>query len=47
MAADDELNRFVREALAQGMARPRIEEALTRAGWRGEEVRRARGPGRC
>ena len=41
MAADDELQRFVREALAQGLPRPRIEEALTRAGWRGEEVRRA------
>ena len=43
MAADEELNRFVREALAHGMPRPQIEETLTRAGWRAEEVRRALG----
>lgn len=41
MAADDELNRFVRESLAQGLPRPQIEDTLTRAGWRGDEVQRA------
>ena len=43
MAADDELNRYVREALAHGMPRPQIEDTLGRAGWRTEEVRRALG----
>ncbi len=43
MAADEELNRFVRDALAHGMPRPQIEETLARAGWRGEDVRRALG----
>ncbi len=41
MAVSDALLSFVREALAQGVARAEIEAVLLRAGWRQEEVRRA------
>lgn len=41
MAGDDELTGFVREALSRGVPRPMIEEVLTGAGWRSEQVRRA------
>lgn len=36
-----DLQLFVREALAKGIERPRIEEALRQAGWSGEEIRGA------
>jgi hypothetical protein len=41
MAADDDLNGFVREALQRNVPRAQIEEVLIRAGWRDEQVRRA------
>ena len=41
MASDDELLNFVRDALAKGQARQRIEEALLQAGWGREQVRGA------
>jgi hypothetical protein len=43
MAVSDELSRFVREALAQGHPRTRIEEELLRAGWDREQVADALG----
>lgn len=41
MANDDELATFVREALGQGLPRPRIEQALLQAGWGKDQVRSA------
>jgi hypothetical protein len=41
--SDDELQRFVHDALSRGAPRPQIEDALARAGWRPEQVRRALG----
>jgi hypothetical protein len=38
MAVSDPLIGFVRDALARGLSRPQIEEALRNAGWRREEV---------
>jgi hypothetical protein len=38
MAVSDELIGFVREALARGLSRPQIEEALRQAGWKPEQV---------
>jgi hypothetical protein len=38
MAIDDELLGFVRDALARGLPRPQIEQALFQAGWRKEQV---------
>lgn len=35
---DDELSRFVREALAKGTARAEIRQVLLQAGWTGEQV---------
>jgi hypothetical protein len=43
MNADDELAAFVREALLRGVPRAQVEQALTAAGWRAEQVRRALG----
>lgn len=40
-ARTDELNRFLREALALGLSREKIEEALLEAGWRPEQVAKA------
>jgi hypothetical protein len=40
-AADEELAGFVREALARGVPRDMIAQALGEAGWRPEQVRRA------
>jgi hypothetical protein len=38
MAVSDELVDFVRDALARGLSRAQIEEALGRAGWKPEQV---------
>ncbi len=38
---DDELNRFVREALANGSARPEIQTALQQAGWWDAQIDKA------
>jgi hypothetical protein len=38
MAVSDELIGFVRDALARGLSRPRVEEALKQAGWSPEQV---------
>jgi hypothetical protein len=35
---NDDLQRFVRESLARGLAREAIREQLSKAGWRGDEV---------
>ncbi len=43
MAVEDRLSRFVEEVLARGVPRERIEQALSSAGWRPEEVREALG----
>ncbi|MEQ9606599.1 MAG: DUF5671 domain-containing protein [Kiloniellaceae bacterium] len=40
---DDDLNRFVREALSKGIARAEVRQALLRAGWAGEQVEAALG----
>lgn len=41
MASDDELPGFVREALARGLPRQQIEQALLQAGWARDQVRSA------
>lgn len=41
MAIDQELLRFVRDALAQGISRAQVEDALVRAGWEQGQVRSA------
>lgn len=41
MAVSDELTSFVRDALARGLSRRQIEEALKQAGWRSEQVNAA------
>lgn len=41
MANDDELPRFVRDALARGLPRPQIEQALLQAGWGRDQVKSA------
>ena len=41
MNADDELAAFVREALLRGVPRAQVEQALSAAGWRPDQVRRA------
>jgi hypothetical protein len=38
MATDDALSSFVKEALARGLPREQIAEALRQAGWRGEQI---------
>ena len=38
-AVTQELERFVREALAKGKAKPEVEAALVAAGWEAEQVR--------
>jgi len=43
MAADEDLNGFVREALLRGVPRAQIESVLAGAGWREDQVRRALG----
>ncbi len=40
-ARTDELNRFVREAMALGVSRDKIEEALLEAGWHREQAAKA------
>jgi heme A synthase len=41
MAVDTELLSFVKEALANGLPREQIEDALLRAGWRSDQVKNA------
>jgi hypothetical protein len=41
MAASEELVGFVREALGRGLSRTEIEDVLSKAGWRPEQVREA------
>jgi len=41
MAADEELTRFVHEALGKGLPRAKVEEVLLRAGWEEAQVRSA------
>ena len=41
MAIDDQLTGFVKEGLAQGLPRARLEEALLQAGWPAEQVKGA------
>lgn len=41
MAIDDELLRFVRDALERGLQRPQIEQALLQAGWGSEQAKSA------
>ncbi|MBM3278198.1 MAG: hypothetical protein FJY95_08955 [Candidatus Handelsmanbacteria bacterium] len=41
MAADEELTRFVREALGKGLRRAKVEEVLLLAGWEEAQVRNA------
>lgn len=41
MASDDDLTDFVRDALARGLPRQRIEQALLQAGWDADLVRTA------
>ncbi|GAA4410045.1 DUF5671 domain-containing protein [Quisquiliibacterium transsilvanicum] len=41
MASDDELPGFVREALARGLPRQQIEQALVQAGWGRDQIRSA------
>jgi hypothetical protein len=41
MAAGDELVDFVRDALARGLPRPQIEEALRKGGWTADQIRGA------
>ena len=43
MAASDELIGFVRDALARGVSRPQIEDALRQAGWDPKQVGAALG----
>ena len=43
MAVSDELIGFVRDALARGLSRPQVEEALKQAGWNREQVNGALG----
>jgi hypothetical protein len=43
MAVNDELVGFVRDALARGLSRAQIDEALRHAGWRSEQVNQALG----
>lgn len=41
MSSDDELQAFVRESLARGLARQQIEQALLQAGWGRDQARNA------
>ena len=41
MAINEELLNFVRDALARGLSRPQIEDALLRAGWESDQVKSA------
>src|SRR5687768_6341840 len=41
MSSSDELSDFVREALARGLSRAQVEEALRKAGWTIEQVKGA------
>lgn len=41
MATDDQLSDFVRDALARGLPRPQIEQALLQAGWSRDQARSA------
>jgi hypothetical protein len=41
MAINEELLKFVRDALARGLPRPQIEDALLKAGWESGQVRSA------
>jgi hypothetical protein len=41
MAISTELQGFVKDALAKGLARPQIEDALARAGWEGDQIKNA------
>jgi hypothetical protein len=41
MAIDEELLGFVRDALAKGLPRPQIEQALLQAGWAKEQAKSA------
>jgi hypothetical protein len=43
VAIDDDLVKFVRDALARGVARAEIEQALRQAGWKPEQVNSALG----
>jgi hypothetical protein len=41
MAINEELLNFVRDALARGLSRPQIEDALLKAGWEADQVKSA------
>jgi hypothetical protein len=41
MAINEELLNFVRDALARGLSRPQIEDALLKAGWESDQVKSA------
>lgn len=41
MAINEELLNFVRDALARGLSRPQIEDALLKAGWEPDQVKSA------
>ena len=43
MAVSDDLVGFVRDALARGLFRPQVEDALRQAGWNREQVTGALG----